>query len=357
MNILIDSNIVLLKDSLLDDFNIITYDGGELTQKLIVDNKAEILFVRSTTICNKDLLEYTNVKFIGTATAGIDNLDLDYLKEKNILWTNASGSNSISVAEFVTLAIQYWCLENKQNIEQQTLGIVGYGNIGTKVAKIFENYCPKILVYDPYVTKVQTSKTLKTEFDYLLENSTIITFHTPLTMDADYPTFQMLDYEKLKSMKDTKLLINAARGGVIDELSLVKLNYNPLNLIFDVWESEPNINSKFAQNLFLSTPHIAGHSYEGKLRGTLNMLQSLENYLGVPVNKDMIINELNKNKKIKLSNLRFSELFKILESNINLKNTNFEFKNILSNYNSKYFNKMRKEYPKHNESLSEDSFE
>lgn len=357
MNILIDSNIVLLKDSLINDFNVITFDGGELSNSLIREANANILFVRSTTNCNKELLDNTEVEFLGTATAGIDNLDLNYLKSRNIKWTNAAGSNSISVAEYVTLAIQIWCMDNNKEINSITLGVVGYGNIGKKVAKIFEKFCKRILVYDPYVKSSNLEKVNICELDYLLENSDIITFHTPLTKVSDYPTYKMLNFDKLSILNDTKLLINTSRGGVIDESALENLDYNTNNLIFDVWENEPNINYGFAQKLFISTPHIAGHSYEGKLRGTLNMLQSLELYIDKTIDKSIIINELDDKNKIKLSETNYIDLYEKLQSNINLKRTDKQFKRTLNDFEYKKFNNTRKEYPKHNETLKEDSFE
>jgi erythronate-4-phosphate dehydrogenase len=157
-------------------------------------------------------------------------------------------------------------------------------------------------------------------------------------------------------VKKDALIINAARGGVIDEQAIKIANHNPNNLIFDVWENEPNIDSEFATSLFISTPHIAGHSFEGKLRGTLNMLQSLELYLGKRIDKSLIINEINNFEKSQLTSLNTNDLFEKLESNIQLSKTSTDFKRILDDFDYKKFNQMRKEYPKHNETLSEDSF-
>ena len=356
MNIVIDSNIVLLKESLESDFNVMTFDGGELTPQFLSETNAEVLFVRSTTNCDVFLLGDTNVRFVGTATAGIDNLDLEFLEKNNIKWTNAAGSNSISVAEYVTLAINSWCTENNKDISELKLGIVGFGNVGSKVGKIFQNLCKEVLVTDPYKDNTGSVNANLCSIEELLSRSDIITFHTPLVSDGEHPTYKLLDLNKVDLISKDALIINAARGGVIDEYALKLSNHNPKNLIFDVWENEPEIDSEFAASLFIATPHIAGHSFEGKLRGTLNMLQSLEIYLGKRIDKSLILNEINKYEKYNLSNLKYSELCEKLERNIQLMETSNRFKRILIDFDYKSFNQVRKDYPKHNETLSDESF-
>ncbi|MER3329135.1 MAG: NAD(P)-dependent oxidoreductase, partial [Candidatus Kapaibacterium sp.] len=313
-------------------------------------------FVRSTSKCDETFLEDSNVKFVGTATAGIDNLDLEFLDKKNIKWTNAAGSNSISVAEYTTLAIQSWCLEKLKDISELTIGIVGFGNIGTKYGKVFENYCKQILVTDPFIKNTGNVNATLCNIDELLANSDIVTFHTPLVKEGEHPTYKIIDLNNLDMIKKDALIINVARGGVIDEHALKKANHNPKNLIFDVWENEPNIDSEYATSLFISTPHIAGHSFEGKLRGTLNMLQSLEVYLDKKIDKSQIINEMNKYKKYKLTSLSYFELYDKLQKSIKLSETSDKFKSILNNFDYNKFNQMRKDYPKHNETLSDKSF-
>lgn len=356
MKIVIDSNIVLLKESLESDFNVITFDGGELTPQLLQETKAEVLFVRSTSNCDVFLLGDSNVGFVGTATAGIDNLDLEFLDKNNIKWTNAAGSNSISVAEYTTLAIQTWCKENHKDIGDLTLGIVGFGNIGSKVGKIFEKHCKQLLVTDPLIEHTNSINATLCSIEELLSNSDIITFHIPLVSGGEHPTYKLLDLNKMYLIKKDALIINAARGGVVDEQAIKIANRNPNNLIFDVWENEPNIDSEFAASLFISTPHIAGHSFEGKLRGTLNMLQSLELYLGKRIDKSLILDEINKHEKYQLNSLTYNELCEKLESNIQLVATSNQFKEILDSFDYKKFNQIRKEYPKHYETLSDDSF-
>lgn len=356
MNILIDSNIILLKESLESQFNVVTYNGGELTNELINKTEAEILFVRSTSKCDSRLLAGTKVKLLGTATAGIDNLDINYLDKSNIQWFNAPGSNSISVAEFVTLAILHWCKDNNINLQQQTLGIVGYGNVGKKVAHIFENYCQQILVYDPFLSDINTQKIKQCNYQNLLESSSIITFHVPLTKGGAFPTQNMLDYDELKNIDNSTLTINMARGGVVNQSALIRLKYNPNNLIFDVWENEPNIDISFAQDCFLSTPHIAGHSYEGKLRGTLNMLEAIERYMNIELDKRIIMNKINKHLKSELSTLDINSLYELLDNNIQIRKIDKFFKNGLRNFETTDFNKMRRSYKMHNETITENSF-
>jgi erythronate-4-phosphate dehydrogenase len=167
----------------------------------------------------------------------------------------------------------------------------------------------------------------------------------------------MLAYEQLATLDNAKLIINMARGGVVNQSDLKNVKYPPNNLIFDVWENEPNIDILFAQSLFFATPHIAGHSYEGKLRGTLNMLEVLEIYLSRKIDKTRVLNGINNSQKHHLSELSFENLFELLDSNIKIVGTSEEFKNSLESFEETNFNKIRKNYRKHNESLSEKSFE
>lgn len=357
MNIIVDSNIVLLKEILEKDFKVMPFDAGELTSEFIRQSNSEILFVRSTTNCDVFLLGNTKVKFIGTATAGVDNLDLEFFGKNGIRWTNASGSNSISVAEYVTYCIQKWCLDNIKDISNMTLGVVGFGNIGSKVGKIFEKYCKKLLVFDPYITEIKNNIAELTDYETLLSQSDIITFHTPLVKGGEHPTYKMLDINSMDIINKDALLINASRGSVVDEYALKFANINPNNIVLDVWEDEPDIDSQLAEKIYISTPHIAGHSYEGKLRGTLNMLQGLELYLGKRIDKSLIIDEIDKNPKVDLSSIDYWGLYKLLESNIKVEKTSNEFKKLMPDFDYIDFNKMRKDYPKHYETLSDKSFQ
>jgi len=354
MNILIDNNMPLLAETLSSDYNVIEFDGGELTNQSIMETKADCLFVRSTTKCDVFLLGGTKVKFVGTATAGTDNIDKEYFKKNSIEWVSAAGSNSLSVTEYVTLAVQMWCIENVKNIEEMTVGIVGNGNIGKKIAKVFSKFSKQVLVTDPYENIVEYENVKNAEYDDLLELSDAITFHTPITKTGKYPTYRMLNTKNIHKVKDGTLLINASRGGVISEYALKFINFNLKNLVLDVWENEPTPNLRLIQQCFISTPHIAGHSVEAKLRGSLNMIQAFELYTGHRVNKDAILNKLDEDSKIKLEGIEFYELYKELKGNIGIFKTSEGFKSEIKNKYDYNFSELRKSYKKHRETLIND---
>jgi erythronate-4-phosphate dehydrogenase len=354
MIILIDSNIPLLSEILSEDYKVFEFEGGELTNGFIKETRAECIFVRSTTKCNVFLLGNTDVEFVGTATAGTDNIDKDYFQKNNIKWVNAAGSNSLSVTEYVALAVQLWCIENVKNIEEMTIGVVGYGNIGKKVAKLFSKFAKQVLVTDPHENILEYENVKIAEYDNLLELSDVITFHTPLTKTGKFPTYRMLNTKNIHKVKDSTLLVNASRGGVISEYALKFIDFNLNNLVLDVWENEPTPNSELVKRCFISTPHIAGHSVEAKLRGSLNMIQAFELHTGHRVNKDTILNKLDEFSKIELEGIDFYELYKELKSNINTIKTSAEFKSEIKTKYDYDFSDLRKSYKKHRETLIND---
>ena len=351
MNILIDNNIPYLSQILSDKYNVIEFEGGQLDNGLIQESNAEALFVRSTTKCDVFLLANTKVKFVGTATAGTDNIDKEYFKKNNIRWFSAAGSNSLSVAEYVTLGIQHWCIENVRNIEELTVGIVGYGNIGKKVGRIHSYYCKEILVSDPFEDIKEYGILRQCDYNDLLMKSDIITFHTPLTKNGKFPSYKMLNTKNINTLKSDVLLINASRGGVVSEYALKSVDFNNNNLILDVWENEPTPDLNTVRKSFISTPHIAGHSIEAKLRGSLNMIQAFELYTGKSINKKQILERINRNAKTEIVDLDYYSLYKMLKNNINLMKTSNEFKSEVQDKNTFDFSELRKSYTKHTETL------
>jgi len=294
MKIAADKNILFAKEafSTLGEVNL--FDSDEITNENIRD--FDVLLVRSTVKVNKELIEHTKIKFVGSAVAGTDHIDLDYLQEHKIGFSSAAGCNARSVVEYVLTAIYAFCehtpsadntaatplhkgefsptklCNSSQTIANEssplckgvarvlsrdgvcpTVGIIGVGNIGGKVAEILQNLGIKTISNDP-------PKKLFTPLDEIAKNSDIITIHTPL----DKTTEGLLGKDFFAKMKPDALLIQASRGAVCDEEALL----NVKNKIIDVWADEPNINWDLAQKSIFSTPHIAGHSYDGKINGT-----------------------------------------------------------------------------------------
>ena len=279
----------------INGFNEIEFEYLE-TQEITNDKlrDTEALFIRSTTSVDKALLKNTKIKIVGSATAGIDHLDTKYLNTKNIKWFCAEGSNSLSVVNYVMSAICYLKRENLFNIND-SVGIVGYGNIGKKLKFVLDSFSITNSVYDPFLdhnflSNIQTIK----ECD-------LISLHVPLTYKTLFPTFKLVDQVFIDDISN-KTLINTSRGGIVDEQSLLK--NNKVNYISDVWVNEPTPNKEIIDYSLLSTPHIAGHSFNGKLNGTLYLIKRLQEFLDM--DKSMVFEN---NKKMNC----LSEVIKLTE--------------------------------------------
>ena len=274
MKVVVDRGIKSFKNfiSLLDGFNNIEFqylETSDITNNKIKD--AEILFVRSTTHVNKSLLNNTKIKIIGSATAGTDHIDQEYLDKNNIQWFYSPGSNALSVVNYVMASI---CYLNNNNLFSlnDAVGIVGYGNIGKKLKKTLDLFSIKNVVYDPFLN-----------YDFLsdinqIKDCDLISLHVPLTFDSSFPTFNLVDKAFMNEINN-KILINTSRGGVVDEKSLME--NNNVSYIADVWINEPTPNKEILDYSILATPHIAGHSINGKLNGTINLISHLQKFLKI----------------------------------------------------------------------------
>ena len=274
MKVIVDRGIKSFKNfiSLLDGFNNIEFqylETSDITNNKIKD--AEILFVRSTTHVNKPLLNNTKIKIIGSATAGTDHIDQEYLDKNNIQWFYSPGSNALSVVNYVMASI---CYLNNNNLFSfnDAVGIVGYGNIGKKLKKTLDFFSIKNVVYDPFLNYDFLSKINK------IKDCDLISLHVPLTFDSSFPTFNLVDKAFLNEINN-KILINTSRGGVVDEKSIIE-NDN-VTYISDVWINEPIPNKEILDYSILATPHIAGHSINGKLNGTINLISHLQKFLKI----------------------------------------------------------------------------
>ena len=279
----------------INGFNKIEFEYLE-TQEITNDKlkDTEALFIRSTTSVDKALLKNTKIKIVGSATAGIDHLDTKYLNNMDIKWFCAEGSNSLSVVNYVMSAICYLMSENLFNIND-SVGIVGYGNIGKKLKFVLDTFSITNSVYDPFL-----------DHDFLSNINTIkecdlISLHVPLTHKTLFPTFKLVDQVFIDDISN-KTLINTSRGGIVDEQSLLK--NSKVNYISDVWINEPTPSREIIDYSLLSTPHIAGHSFNGKLNGTLYLIQRLQEFLDM--DKSMVFEN---NKKMNC----LSEVIKLTE--------------------------------------------
>ncbi|MBT3195470.1 MAG: 4-phosphoerythronate dehydrogenase, partial [Candidatus Ruthia sp.] len=192
---------------------IITMAGRDINAESVKD--ADVLIVRSRTKVNQDLLEGSQVKFVGSTVAGLDHVDQDYLAKNNITFFSAQGCNSMAVAEFVISAIVNLANELDFDYTQKTLGIIGVGNVGSRLAAKAELMGIKTLLNDP-IRQDNENLPNFVDLDTAL-SADIVTFHTPLTFDGKYPSFNLLNEHNFHNISEKTILFNAARGGVINE--------------------------------------------------------------------------------------------------------------------------------------------
>jgi len=277
LKIIADENISFAQEAFSQFGNVELVHGRKITLQILKD--ADILIVRSITRVNKDLLDSTPVRFVGTATIGTDHIDLDYLKQKGITFTDAKGCNSDAVAEYVFTAVTKLAVQHFTDLEGKTIGVIGTGNIGSRIVRIAESFGMNVLKNDPPLQR----ETGSNDFVSLKEALTadVITIHVPLNLDGDDKTVYLLNESNLRLIKDDAILINAARGQVINNSDLIKfLRTNNVHTALDVWENEPDISIELLKQTEIATPHIAGYSLEGKVNGTKIIYDALCNFLG-----------------------------------------------------------------------------
>lgn len=238
--------------------------------------EADALIVRTRTKCNAELLKNSKVQFIATATIGYDHIDAKFCDENNIKWTNAAGCNAQGVADYVEAAIAELLGDN---LSGKTIGVVGVGHVGSLVKTMAERKGMKVILNDP-------PKHIGVPLIQMAEEADIITFHTPLTKVGDYPTYHLCNEQLLQKCKNNAVIINAARGGVVDEKALLQLLKKPDNkhkVVIDTWENEPVINEDLLRLVNIATYHIAGYTQQGKINATNMCLKALCEHFSLPI--------------------------------------------------------------------------
>ncbi len=284
MKIIIDDKIPYIQgqaERLADE--VVYLPGNSIGPDEVRD--ADALVIRTRTQCNRQLLEGSKVRFIATATIGYDHLDTEYLHEAGIQWTNCPGCNATSVAQYVRNSLFEAEQQGLVRLKDATLGIIGYGHVGKAVCKALSPHVGSIILNDPPLKdklgKLEELGKLG-ELETLQTSCNIITLHTPLTHGGPYPTYHLVDEAFISRLKRGTILINAARGGVVNESALMQaLDRGHIGAaIIDTWESEPDINLQLLRKTFIGTPHIAGYSADGKANATRMALEALAHWMG-----------------------------------------------------------------------------
>ena len=266
MQILADENIPFVNETFAKLGKVRTISGRNLNSADLAE--AEVLLVRSVSQVNEKLLSSSAVRFVGTATIGLDHIDLNYLEKQGIGFAYAPGCNAIAVSEYITSALLIMAERQGFQLCDKTVGIIGCGNVGSRVFQKMEALGVNCLFYDPPLAE-KTTKFNFVDLDTVL-SADIITLHVPLEKTGAYPTANLVNADFLAKLRENVILINTSRGGIIDEAALIEtLAVRPkMSVILDVWENEPKINPLLLQRAAFGTPHIAGYSFDGKVRGT-----------------------------------------------------------------------------------------
>jgi erythronate-4-phosphate dehydrogenase len=284
MKIVADDKIPFLKGALEPYAEVIYVPGKQIDREILKD--ADALLIRTRTKCTENLLKGANVKFIGTATIGFDHIDTHYCEKNRIKWINAPGCNSSSVQQYIAAALLKISSENSFNLKDKTLGIIGVGNVGSKVEKFAQTIGMNVLLNDPPRARVEGKNNFHSLWTVLSE-SDIVTIHVPLNVVGEDCTYHLFDEKSFKVIKKGAWFINSSRGEVAETTVLMKvLNAGKLGgAVIDVWENEPDIDLELMKQVYISTPHIAGYSTDGKANGTATVVNSLCNYFNLPAGK------------------------------------------------------------------------
>ena len=272
--IIIDANIPYIRGT-FDKVAEVEY----LTAKEITPQKvksADALIIRTRTLCNADLLDSSNVKFIATATIGTDHINTDYCNAHNIAWTNAPGCNAESVAQWVGSVLAVWSNKHNCSLSGKTIGIVGHGHVGKRVERLARLLGMNVLLNDPPLALENPNQYV--DLQTIAHQCDVITFHTPLTKEGKFATFGLGGEEFFKQINKGTLIINAARGGIIDEGALLK---SGCECAIDCWYGEPETNPELREKALIATPHIAGYSADGKHNASQQVIEAVTNFFNI----------------------------------------------------------------------------
>jgi erythronate-4-phosphate dehydrogenase len=274
VKILADQNIPQVAEAFRDLGEVQLIPGREITRANLRDCRC--LITRTVTRVDTALLQDTPVEFVGSATIGTDHIDLDYLADAGIGFSNAAGCNAEAAAEYVISGL--FALSRRKGFDalQMRAGIVGFGNVGSRLRQKLDAFGIECLVCDPPLQDARQSSQAFVDLDTILRECNLISLHVPLTRSGMHPTFHLLNAKRLQALGDGCVLINAARGEVVDNHALLQLltRRDDLHVFLDTWKNEPRVSCELLRCVDLATPHIAGYSVEGRLRGTQMVLDA-----------------------------------------------------------------------------------
>lgn len=277
MQLLVDREIRGAADVFSRFGEVALFNGRTLTRAELT--RAEVLLVRSVTRVDAALLDDTPVRIVGTATAGTDHLDLDYLRERGIKVFDAAGCNARAVAEYVLACALLASALQRRPAAELRIGVIGYGNVGKQVSALFTALGMPCVLNDPPLAATGSRDACASLAAAL--TCDIVTLHVPLSDAGDHPTRGLIGAAELAAISNDALLINAARGGVVDERALLTwAQQRERAIALDCWVGEPLVAPELLRQVTLASPHIAGHTIEARERAASLLVDALAASLG-----------------------------------------------------------------------------
>ena len=350
MKIIADENIPFVKDCFSSIGEVEVVSGREITAGAVAD--ADCLLVRSVTAVDSNLLAGSSISFVGTATIGFEHIDIDFLREHDIGFASAPGSNANSVAEYIVSALLNIAKKHNFNLAGKSMGIIGAGNVGSRVEQKARVLGMKVLLNDPPLQR-KSGETKYLPIEELFDCD-FITLHTPLTFEGIDRTFHLADERFFKLLKTGCVFLNTSRGGVTDTIALKSaIKSGRLKAtVLDVWEDEPNIDTELLEMVDIATPHIAGYSLDGKVAGMIMIYKSACEYFGFSTKFDVEdflpepdVPQLEVNPKVGTEQ---DVLRETVEKIYDVKADDFRMRRILDKQaeeRGKFFSRLRKNYP------------
>lgn len=279
MKIVADDQLPLIEE-LFSDAILIKKPGEKIQRADLMD--ADMLWVRTVTSVNASLLQGTAVRFVGTATAGYDHLETDWLEKQGIVWAHAPGANAMAVAEYVLCVVA--SLRTLGQLQNGPLraGVIGVGRVGRVVADYLSRIGFQVILNDP--PRAQCDPAFHSAPLSTFVDLDLICLHAALTTAGEYPSYHLLGHDFLQRQKPGAVLLNAARGALLETPVLLRQSH--LQLCLDVWENEPDINLTLLQKATIATPHIAAYSVAAKRRASLLLYQQAQKFFDLPIKKE-----------------------------------------------------------------------
>jgi erythronate-4-phosphate dehydrogenase len=275
MIIVADQNIPGLENTFGRHGEIRMVDGRSLKNEHL--QNARVLIVRSVTSVNQELLTGTPVEFVGTATIGTDHLDTSWLDLEGLRWVSAPGCNADAAAQYTLSMMMLACKRIGKQLQSMRCAVIGRGNVGSRVQSLLQTLDVEVIVIDPPLADTGQEGFASMED---ITRCDLISLHVPLTREGRYPTFHLVNEQLLGQLRPGTLMINTSRGAVTDGPALSNwLQAGNGYAALDVWPGEPVLNEDLLRGTIVATPHVAGYSQDGKMRGTLQIYAAFLDWL------------------------------------------------------------------------------